>query len=211
MIDILITFFIWASYNTIKMPSYSYDLKTDNSITKFVDNKVSYSNVEYIPENLVKLEWEFILDNKWNSKVRKITLEKLNLLSTDFHNHFWERLKIVSAYRNYTYQKWIKDRGCPDLFCAKAGYSEHQSGLAIDFWEATELENYEKDEKLKKYFEWMKINWPKYGFTNTYQKWLEIDGYAVEPWHWRYVWNKLAEYLYENNLTLAEYYYKSTK
>ncbi len=209
MIDFLITVMIWFWVDIAKNPNY--DFKTDSSITKYVDDKIHYEKIDYIPKNLVELKWEYLIDVKWNSKIRKITLEKLNLLSKDFYNHFWEKLKIVSAYRNYIYQKWIKDRWCPDLFCAKAGYSEHQSGLAVDFWEASELSKYQNNKKLKSYFEWMKINWPKYGFTNSYQKWRKIDGYAIEPWHWRYVWEKLAEYLIKNKITFAEYFYKNIK
>jgi D-alanyl-D-alanine carboxypeptidase len=209
MLDFLLAILFWLSYEWIK--NVGYDLNTDSSLTKFVNNEVYYNDIKYTPINLVSLKWEFILDSKWNSKVRKITLKKLKLLSEKFHKDFWKKLKVVSAHRDYNYQKRIKDWGCPDLFCAKAWYSEHQSGLAIDFWEATHLTRYKKDKNLKKYFDWMKINWVKFGFINTYIKWKEIDGYAVEPWHWRYVWEGLAEYLYENDLTFAEYYYKRTK
>ena len=187
------------------------DYFTDSSITKYIDDKIAYNNLLYILENLINLKWKYIIDTKKNSKVRKITLEKLKLLSEEYYKKFWIKLKIVSAYRSYKYQKWIKDRGCPDLFCAKAWYSEHQSWLAIDFWETTEEKKYINNKKLKKYFDWMKINWPKYGFTNTYQKWKKIDWYAVEPWHWRYVWKDLSTYLYKNNLTFADFFYFEIK
>jgi D-alanyl-D-alanine carboxypeptidase len=50
-----------------------------------------------------------------------------------------------------------------------------------------------------------------YGFTNTYQKGLDIDWYEIEPWHWRYVWVDIASYLSENNITIAEFYYQQKK
>jgi len=187
------------------------DLKLDSSITKYVDNKVHYTKNNYIPENLVNLKWDFLIDTKWNQKVRKITLNNLEKLSKDFYNTFNTKLKIVSAYRSYNYQKRIKDWGCSDIFCAKAGYSEHQSGLAIDFWEATQKSRFEKDIVLKEYFNWMKDNWDKYGFTNSYQKWVKIDWYAIEPWHWRYIWIWLAQNLKKQNITFAEFYYKNIK
>ena len=47
----------------------------------------------------------------------------------------------------------------------------------------------------------------KYGFIVRYPKGMEhITGYKYEPWHLRYVGKKLATYLYENKLTLDEYY-----
>ena len=186
-----------------------YDLVKDSSITKYIDNKIHYNNLEYIPENLVDLKWKYLIDTKNNQKVRKIMLDNLEKLSKDFYHTFNKKLKIVSAYRDYKYQKRIKNWGCPDIFCAKAGYSEHQSGLAVDFWEATEEKRFKKNEELKTYFNWMKNNWAKYGLTNTYQKWIEIDWYSVEPWHWRYVWVELATYLQKEKITFAEFYYKN--
>jgi LAS superfamily LD-carboxypeptidase LdcB len=56
------------------------------------------------------------------------------------------------------------------------------------------------------YYNFLKQNAHKYWFHNTYQKWLEIDGYEIEPWHWRYLWIKFATYLKENNITLAQFY-----
>ncbi len=190
---------------------YNFDFETDSSITKYVDNKISFNELNYIPENLVDLKWEFLIDSRWNQKIRKITLYNLDKLSKSFYNTFWKKLKIVSAYRSYEHQKRIKDRWCSDLFCAKAGYSEHQSGLAIDFWEASNKKRFEENQELKTYFEWMKDNWYKYWFTNTYQKWVKIDGYAVEPWHWRYIWIELATYLKKEQITFAEFYYKNIK
>jgi LAS superfamily LD-carboxypeptidase LdcB len=208
MVDLLIVMLIWL---WVDLNGGLNDLQTDSSITKYVDDKVHYEKIDYIPKNMVELKWDYLLDFKWNSQVRQITLKNLQLLSIDFYHTFWRKLKIVSAYRNYKYQKRIKDRGCSDLFCAKAWYSEHQSGLAVDFWEASTLTNYQNNRRLKKYFEWIKKYWPKHWFTNTYQKWREIDGYAIEPWHWRYVWKSLAQYLSRNNITFAEYYYYKSK
>lgn len=187
------------------------DFQTDNSITKYIDNKISYNNKKYIPKNLVNLKWDFIIDTKWNQKIRKITLKNLDKLSKDFYNTFWKKLRVVSAYRSYIYQKWIKNRGCPDNLCANAGYSEHQSGLAFDLWEASTKERFEKNQKLKIYFDWMKQNAFKYWFENSYQNWKKIDWYAIEPWHWRYVWNNLAKYLHKNKLTFAQFYYNNIK
>ena len=53
---------------------------------------------------------------------------------------------------------------------------------------------------------WIKDNAHKYGFILRYPKGKEeITGYNYEPWHLRYV-GDLAIYLYNNDLTLEEYY-----
>jgi D-alanyl-D-alanine carboxypeptidase len=91
--------------------------------------------------------------------------------------------------------------------CAKAGHSEHQSWYAIDFYSASTQAEWMGSNTLKKYFDWLNANAHVYGFTNTYRKWVEVDGYQPEPWHWRYVGEPLARYLKQHDLTFAEFYY----
>lgn len=183
------------------------DLETDSSLTKFVDSRVSFDDKWYIPKNLVSISSDYVYDAKWWTQILRIEAnEALQKMAKDFYEEFWKKIVIVSAYRSFLYQKGIKDRGCPDNLCAKAGYSEHQSGLAVDFWETTTEKQFLSKPHLKKYFDWLNENAHLYGFHNTYQKWLEIDGYEIEPWHWRYMWVDLATYLYENNITFAEFY-----
>jgi D-alanyl-D-alanine carboxypeptidase len=187
----------------------SLNLLADDSITKFVNNKVSYSDIRYVPENLVSVWSDHIVDWKgWYIKVRKVLKDALVDLSKQFYEDTNNNIVVVSWYRSYNYQKWIKDRGCPDSLCAKAWYSEHQSGLTIDIYSASSEKNWANNNNLKKHFFWFKDNAYKYGFHNTYQKWLSVDWYKVEPWHWRYVWKDLSKYLYEKDMTIAEFYNK---
>jgi len=183
------------------------DLETDNSIQKFVTSNNSFNYIWYIPENLVNIESEFIFDMKWWRQIlRKQANIALQKMWKDFYKVFNKKISVISAYRSYNYQKGIKDRWCPDNLCAKAGYSEHQSGLSVDLWETTTNKQFLSNITYKKYFEWLNINAKNYGFHNTYQKWLEIDWYEIEPWHWRYLWVELSTYLNNNNLTIAEFY-----
>ncbi len=183
------------------------DLDTDTSITKYVDPKISYNNKGYVPTNLVPVKSEFIKDSKWYIQVHKVAKEKFNELAEQFYNETQQEIIVVSGYRSYAYQKWIKDRGCPDHLCAKAGHSEHQGWYAIDIYSASTQAQWLGSNTLRKYFDWLNANAHVYGFHNPYRKWREIDGYDPEPWHWRYVWEDLARYLKQNDLTFAEFYY----
>lgn len=180
--------------------------EVDSSITKFVNNEKGFNNLTYKPKNLEKIAWDYIVDVKWNSQLRLEANRALHNMAKDFFEFFWEKMVVVSAYRSYEYQKLIKSMWCDDLYCAKPWYSEHQTWLAIDLWEASSNIGFLSKQNLVNYFEWMNENAYKYGFHNTYQKWLEVDWYVVEPWHWRYVGIDLAKTLYENELTLSEYY-----
>ena len=185
------------------------DFYTDESTTKFLSANVSFNDLWYIPEDLEKIESEYVYDTKWwYQTLRKVTNNALQKMAEDFYYEYNTKFRVVSAYRSYAYQKGIKDRWCPDNLCSKAWYSEHQSGLGFDIFEASSEESWSNNSILRKYFAWMNENAYKYGFHNTYQKWLEIDTYEVEPWHWRYVWIPFATYLRDNDLTIAEYYNK---
>lgn len=47
----------------------------------------------------------------------------------------------------------------------------------------------------------------KYGFILRYPKGKEeITGYDYEPWHYRFVGINLAKILYDQNITMEEYY-----
>lgn len=184
----------------------SQDFLTDSSLTKYVSPKNSFQKIDYEPDDLVKISSEYLQDVKGDQTLRQDAKIYLDILAKDFHRTFWVPLKIMSAYRSYGYQAGIKLWWCNDIFCAKAGYSEHQTGLAFDMFEATTESEFLQKEDLKKYFIWMQENAHKYGFNNSYQKGKEIDGYAVEPWHWRYVGIDFATYLWEKNISFWEFY-----
>lgn len=183
----------------------TYDTETDGSIFQYVSSNRPFYVLAYHPTDLENLDPLYIRA-KEGTKLRKEAADSLHVLAKDFYSVFKTKFTIVSAYRDFAYQQWIKDRWCSDNLCAKAGYSEHQTGLAIDMFDASSQKEFLSNTQYKKYFEWMKNNAYKYGFHNSYQKGLDIDGYDIEPWHWRYLWKDLAKELYEKNITFAQYY-----
>lgn len=127
-------------------------------------------------------------------------------------------LKGVSAYRSYERQKQIYDnnvrsRGTAqtDKVSAVPGSSEHQTGLSIDVSSDSVGCSIETSFGSTKEGKWLKKNCYKYGFIIRYPKnKTKITGYSYEPWHIRYVGKNLAKYLYQNKLTLEEYYKTTT-
>ena len=121
---------------------------------------------------------------------------------------------IDSGYRSYDYQQTVWDNYLEEYGLeetkkrvAPPGASEHQSGLAFDIGYIINGEFVEDitDEQIET--KWLFANAHKYGYIIRYPKGKEdITGYMYEPWHYRYVGIELASYLYENNLTLEEYY-----
>lgn len=124
-------------------------------------------------------------------------------------------IEVESAYRSKKYQEQVlkkieqeKGKEYASLYVAKPGYSEHQTGLALDFCLKKD-DKYLFDQDLigEDVLEFVHSNIAKYGFILRYPKdKKDITGYDYEPWHIRYVGIELAKKLYEENKTLEEYY-----
>ncbi len=121
------------------------------------------------------------------------------------------RLYATSTYRDYSHQErlytnYAASRGKEeaDTFSARAGHSEHQTGLALDFIEpGSTLRDFGNTNE----FEWLAENAHKYGFILRYpEDKVDITGYIYEPWHYRYVGVEVATYIFENEITFDEYY-----
>lgn len=117
---------------------------------------------------------------------------------------------ISSGFRSYSYQKtlynnYVNRDGvvAADTYSARAGHSEHQSGLAFDV--NTINDSFANTEEGK----WLNDNCYKYGFILRYPNGKSDEtGYQYEPWHFRYVGVELAEKLYNNGnwITVEDYF-----
>ena len=116
-------------------------------------------------------------------------------------------LTIVSGFRSYSYQNQLYNnyvardgKAAADTYSARAGYSEHQTGLAMDINNASSSFNNTAEAK------WIAANCYKYGFILRYPKGKEnITGYMYESWHVRYLGKQLAKEVYDSGLTLEEF------
>ena len=115
---------------------------------------------------------------------------------------------INSAYRSYDdqvdiqeyYRKWYGD-SYVEKYVAKPGFSEHQTGLAIDI--GSRSTNVFANSKE---YKWMLDNSYKYGYIIRYEKKYEhMTLFRAEPWHYRYVGKKIAKEIHDKNITLEEY------
>lgn len=117
---------------------------------------------------------------------------------------------ISSGFRSYNtqeklYNSYVKKDGLSvaDTYSARAGHSEHQSGLAFDVNIINDTFANTKEAK------WLSSNCYKYGFILRYPKNKSNEtGYKYEPWHFRYVGKNLATKLYNdgNWLTIEDYF-----
>lgn len=117
---------------------------------------------------------------------------------------------LSSGFRSYNTQKAIYNnyvsydgKEQADTYSARAGYSEHQTGLALDVNQIDDT-FIGTPEAI-----WLSENCWKYGFILRYPKGKDKEtGYKYESWHFRYVGTDLAKKLYNNGdwITLESYF-----
>lgn len=172
-------------------------------------NKDNVLDRTYVPDELANAFSSY----KDDILVNKTLLDNFNLMKMDAYMNGYN-IDIMSGYRDYNYQekiynKLIIDKGFAYAFrsVAKAGCSEHQTGLAIDICVYRDNKCYiEHELEDMEEINWVINNCYKYGFILRYPKEMEDrTGYNYEPWHFRYVGNDVAKYLWENKMILEDY------
>jgi D-alanyl-D-alanine carboxypeptidase len=121
--------------------------------------------------------------------------------------------KIASAFRSYDYQRSVyagvvASRGvaAADRVSARPGFSEHQTGLAVDL--VTPLDpscDFDACFARTPGGRWLAEHAWRYGFLVRYTVGNEaITGYDAEPWHLRYVGKALAREMRETGVATLE-------
>ncbi|MBQ4283781.1 MAG: D-alanyl-D-alanine carboxypeptidase family protein [Lachnospira sp.] len=171
-------------------------------------NKYNSLDANYVPADLVTMDRNYASSGQ---KMRKEAAEAFYKLSADAKDAGYT-IMAVSTYRSYSYQGKLYNtyvardgQTKADTYSARAGTSEHQTGLAVDVT-AGEIAEYNKFGNTASY-QWAKDNIHNYGFIIRYPEGkTPITGYKSEPWHFRYVGIETAKAVYESGLTYDEYY-----
>lgn len=202
---------IVASVNcNVDRPYYEDVKETDTSKdTLMLVNKYYYLKEDYEPPNLMSYDFEYGRD----------------LIREDVYVHFKQmaddvkkqgmRIYANSSFRNYRLQNELYveynnsyGKEFADRQSARAGHSEHQTGLVIDIIAIQEDGGIDAFEFTKEYI-WMQKHAHEYGFIQHYKKGQEkYTGYMPEAWHYRYVGKDVAKYLYEHPETTFDEYYE---
>ncbi len=149
-----------------------------------------------------------------NVLISKRVMKPLNKMMDAFQKETGlKTVNIISGYRTFDDQKRIYARiekqsgsSYAKEFVQKPGYSEHHTGLAIDFAIFHSKDGSSEDFKGEGKYAWFYANSWKYGFVRRYdESKKKLTGIGYEPWHFRYVGKKNAEYMYKHNLCLEEY------
>jgi len=169
--------------------------------------------IDYTPETVV-VSSEF-LDNGRDIELAPVAAEAMINMGKAAVDEGIGKLKLNSGFRSYEYQAElfiakIGQYGEAEALerSAKAGHSEHQTGLAIDVSKPSEgceiMQCFGNTEAGI----WVAENAWRFGYLVRYeQDQTPITGYTYEPWHLRYVGKELAErYKMGDYKTLEEFW-----
>lgn len=192
----------------LDQPFYT-NVKESNMLNKttILVNKYIRLPSDYVPNNLESISLDCAISGMKLVKVAKEAFEKMCYAA----KQDGYTIRSMSSYRSYRdqeilYNNYVKKDGVTkaDTYSARAGHSEHQTGLTTDIDNVKTA--YTSFEKTKEFI-WMTNNAYKYGFILRYPKdKSDITGYQYESWHYRYVGVDIATYIKEHNITYDEYY-----
>lgn len=179
-----------------------------------VINKQQALPADYEPHDLVVPDVEFPFTEDLPKKQLRapaaLALEKLFEAAADAGHILYAQ----SGYRSYERQvvlfdAYSREHGEEEanVFSARPGESEHQTGLSMDI--SSEAVNFQLTTDFGDTPEgkWVAENAHEFGFIIRYPEGKEeITKYQYEPWHLRYVGVRAATAIMQNNLTLEEYF-----
>ena len=182
-----------------------YDIDSAKSLQVVVNKQRPLNPVEYLPRGKVQIGYSY---------VAKPAADAYFLLKAAVAKAKLGTLCINSGYRSFNSQTLIHDakvallgKTAGEKLAARPGYSEHQTGLAMDV-STTQLGCRIGSFGASKASKWIAANAWQYGFVVRYPNGkTAITGYVWEPWHLRFVGLELAADMKAKNMaTLEEYF-----
>jgi D-alanyl-D-alanine carboxypeptidase len=150
----------------------------------------------YEPEDLVELMGGSYQVNRKGLLLRAAAAEALETMAAAAKA---EGITLIasSAYRSYDYQAEVYARNVresgqetADRESSRPGYSQHQTGLAVDFGSIDDSFAQTRAGR------WILDNGSRFGWSLSFPDGYEaVTGYRWESWHYRYVGQDLAAFI----------------
>lgn len=203
----------------------------DQSIS-ILANKQHSIGEDFSPAKLVEIPKKY----RRADRVLKLDLTAEKALEAMMQDMFAlgiDDVCVQSAYRTYAEQQNLfnnyvnseinkglsRDEAIANAnkYSARPEYSEHRTGLCVDFFVPScmlELENYGYEGSYPNdvgftetnAYPWLLKNCWKYGFILRYpEDKVDITGYSYESWHYRFVGLEVASIIHQTGLSYEEY------
>lgn len=220
-----------------------FDYVTDvSAYLEYINSKDQYISIlankqhsigeDFSPEKLVEIPKKY----RRTDRVLKLDLTAEKALEAMMQDMFAlgiDDVRVQSAYRTYAEQQNLfnnyvnseinkglsRDEAIANAnkYSARPEYSEHRTGLCVDFFVPScmlELENYGYEGSYPNdvgftetnAYPWLLKNCWKYGFILRYpEDKVDITGYSYESWHYRFVGLEVASIIHQTGLSYEEY------
>lgn len=187
-----------------------YSLDDPESLWVIVNKARTFIPVDYAPTDLVTPDVRSSFEPLLRAEAAVALRELFDAAEVEGLS-----LTLHSSYRSYRLQKRIKansvahwGQSVSDGRSARAGHSEHQSGLAVDLTGGAGTCTLQECFSQTREGLWLADNSWRFGFVLRYLDGAtHITGYIFEPWHFRYVGFDLAEEIWNQGYpTLEEFF-----
>ena len=160
-----------------------------------------YLDENYKPDSLVQFQKTYCYEEQ---RALGDVVQAFMAMQQECKKQTDAQLMVNSAYRSYQQQIGTYKRN-EKGYAARAGSSEHQTGLALDVTSLQHPMRWPFD--TSKEGVWMREHCHEFGFILRYpQKQANVMGYNYEPWHLRYVGKETAKRVHDEDITYDEYY-----
>lgn len=201
----------------------------DRKVSEKAERKAAEEAAEQEAEEREKrrqelAQWNLLLVNPWNEMpddldIETVEIERGYVIDSRVKEDLAQMLadcreaghspQIISTFRTREDQQYLYEHTANKADTAFPGTSEHECGLAADIIDADSAgwgdPLIDKQEEMPAQ-KWLMENCQNYGFILRYPRDKEdITGIIYEPWHYRYVGRKHAEFIMNNEICLEEY------
>ena len=204
------------------LSSYMEYINSKNEYIFTLLNKKNPIDEDFEPETLVDIPEKYRRKDKIIS-LDRTALKALEAMLEDMYASNITDVFVQSAYRSHAYQDMLfnmyidremEENGLSleaatekaNKYSAKAEFSEHRTGLCVDFSTESIYGAVDDIFETTPAFSWLKENAWKYGFILRYPKEKEnVTGYIYESWHYRFVGFEVASVIHQTGLCYEEY------
>ena len=201
--------------------AYMEYIKSNDEYIQTLLNKQNPIDEDFEPAELV------VIPEKYSRKDKEIYLNETAMMALEAMLNDMVAVGISdtyvqSAYRSHAYQSMLfnmyveseMEKGLSEeqaiinanKYSAKPEYSEHRTGLCVDFTTKSIGGVVDDVFETTEAFTWLSENSWKYGFILRYPENKEdITGYIYESWHYRFVGLEVASIMHQTGLCYEEY------
>lgn len=190
---------VTAGPGEVVVNGVAYNIDDPNSIQVVVNKQRPLNPQDFAPSDLVDVN----VPHTWAPQLRQEAATALETMFAAASSEAGLTLASNSAYRSYSSQQSIYDGN--DALTARPGFSEHQTGLAIDIGADSGKCSLAACFGTTAEGEWLAANAYRFGFIMSYPDGLDaITGFEYEPWHFRYIGTTLSNYMHDHGIRTIE-------